>query len=65
MDFPTTNKPLLKFAEEFGTNAKAIEQVSAKVSYKPILKAYCFFFSLLLASVFLLIVAIRLAFVIF
>ena len=65
MDFPQTNKPNNKTKEGFGENAALLEERLTAIDWSVFLKAYAMIFSLLLTTMFLMIVVIRLAFMIF
>lgn len=67
MDFPKTNKipQHQELSAEFGANAKLLEDVMKKVDWRWFGRAYVVAFGILLVSLFLLIVVVRFAFVLF
>lgn len=67
MDFPRTNKIHQErpVNEAFGDNAKLLETAMKQVDWRYMRKAYIIGFGTLLVSLFLLIVVVRAAFVIF
>lgn len=65
MDFPQTNKRKQDLNDSFGENAKLLEERLKDINWRYFGKAYGIGFAILLASIFLLIVIVRFAFVIF
>lgn len=65
MNFPPTNKINQVVDKPFGENAELLENAVKKVNWKYFLKVYAVGFFVLLATVFLLIVTVRLAMLLF
>lgn len=61
MKFPSTNKLHKKFSEQFGENAKLLEERIASLNWKVWAKAYAIGLSVFLATLFLIIATVRLA----
>lgn len=65
MDFPQTNKVHRDLNEQFGNNAKLLEEAAKIVDWQYFIKLYFAGLGILLVSLFALIVVIKAALVIF
>ena len=65
MKFPPTNKYDQNLEDKFGENAKLLEEFLNRIQWKVIAYHYWVFFGQFLLSIFLLIVIVRLAMVLF
>ena len=65
MDFPRTNKIHQDLNEQFGDNAKLLEDVAKKIDWHFFTKLYFAGLGVLLVSIFALIVVIKAALVIY
>lgn len=65
LEFPHTNKFHQDVEEKFGTNAKVVEDLLKRVDWKFVVHWYSRAFLILVASVFIFIVAVRAAFALF
>ncbi len=65
MDFPQTNKVHQDLNEQFGDNAKLLEEAAKKIDWQFFTKLYFAGLGVLLVSIFALIVVIKAALAIF
>ncbi len=65
MDFPNTNKISKAIGDKFGENAKVLEEYLKSIDVPYFIKAYWIAYVMFLLSLFLLIVTVRGAMVIF